>query len=142
MAISLKNVDSRVRILETYAPTKVKELIGDSNKIYVTSKINKTLTDESIRTAKWAFVDWTIDDDCRGKTYRSVVLPLRLMRTPKVFSVSDHASDGYQGLQFSLNEDSLTIQQHNLWPIADSKVWIRYLAVFKYYLNTVKGWVI
>ena len=141
MAISLKNVDDRVKILESYTPTRVKELIGDSSKVYVTGKINKILTDESIRTGKWAFVDWTIDDDCRKATYQSVVLPLSLMRNPKVFFTSDHASDGYQGLQFELNGDSLTILQHNLWSNSDSKVWIRYLAVFKYYLNTVLGWV-
>lgn len=142
MAISLKNVDDRLKIVESYNPIKVQEIITDSNHLKLTATKTQTLTNTHFKTAKWAFVDWTLDDKCRSNTYQSVVLPLSLMRLGKMFCVSDcYGSAVYQGIRITLDIDKLhfDVMLHGI--DSDDAVWIRYLAVFKYYLNTVLGWV-
>ena len=142
MAISLKNVDDRLKILESYNPIKVQEIITDSNHLKLTNTKPQTLTNTHFKTAKWAFVDWTLDDECRPNTYRSVVLPLSLMRLGKMFCVNDtYGNAAYQGIRITLDKDKLQFNVMLQGIDSDAGIWIRYLAVFKYYLNTVLGWV-
>lgn len=142
MAISLKNIDDRLKVIESYSPIKLQEIITDANHLKLTASKTQVLTNMYFKTAKWAFVDWTLDDLCRPNTYRSVVLPLSLMRLGKMFCVNDaYGNTVYQGIRITLNEDKLQFNVMLQGIDNDAGIWIRYLAVFKYYLNTVLGWV-
>lgn len=132
MAISLKNIDDRLKVIESYSPIKLQEIITDANHLKLTASKTQVLTNMYFKTAKWAFVDWTLDDLCRPNTYRSVVLPLSLMRLGKMFCVNDCYDNAcYQGIRFTLDNDKLNCNVMLQSIESDTAIWVRYLAVFK-----------
>ena len=140
MAISLKNVDDRLTALETHKMKNIAMLIGDKT-VDITKAKPHSITSNAFRNGALCYLDWTLADQGIFEQYKTAVIPLDVLRTGKVFLASDAYGAGYQGIRVELAENKLTIYSHCRAEDGNNLIHVRWLAVFKYYLNTVLGWV-
>lgn len=143
MSISLQNVENRLRILEEKHNHKfIKNLKTHDDKFIVRVGSSATITDDALPTANWLLMDWIMLDDYNVNTTQTHIIPLFLLRlTQKNFFVCENYRDGYdfQSLEISYEGDRLEFKGHGGNSDGSSPIYVRWLSIFKYYLNIVFG---